>query len=359
MQYRRGMTNIVLFGGSSDERHVSVASAQNIARTLGNPLCWFWASYGAIYDVSVEQLLAHQRPFEIDFDPKRPAIWPDLEQALDTLPVDDPVFVLALHGGSGEDGTVQKIMEERGIAFTGSGSRASAAAFDKGRAKEVVKSKVKIAESRIVGVSDPDTIRSTVETMLEHHSRIVLKPLAAGSSRGLFFLSRGDKTDDVIRQVAKLKIPYIIEQFIKGRELTCGIADMGDGPKPLPPIEIEVDPGREFDYQGKYLGKGTREICPANIPNEATRAAQQTALNAHIALGCEGYSRTDIMFAADGMYYLETNTLPGLTTSSLVPQELKVQGTEFRQFLDKQVDLARKRAGASRPTAGAAVHSAR
>ncbi|HSP14338.1 MAG TPA: ATP-grasp domain-containing protein [Thermoanaerobaculia bacterium] len=338
------MTTIVLFGGSSDERHVSVASAQNIARNLGNPLCWFWAPDGPIHDLAVEQLLAHERPFEVDFDPMRPAVWPDLEQALDTLPVDDPVFLLALHGGAGEDGTVQRMMEERRIAFTGSDSAASAAAFDKGRAKELVKGRVKTAESRIVSAGDVDGLRSAVNAMLQRHERIVLKPLAAGSSRGLFFLGRDGDGDEIARRIAERNIPYILEQFIGGRELTVGIADTGSGPAALPVIEIEVDPGRSFDYLGKYLGKGTREICPAKISETTARAAQQTALAAHEALRCHGYSRTDIMAADDGMYFLELNTLPGLTTSSLVPQELRAAGIEFRKFLEAQVDLARRRA---------------
>jgi D-alanine-D-alanine ligase len=115
------MTIIILFGGRSDERHVSVASAQNIVRTLDEPrnppLVWFWTPNGAIVDVNRDELLAHPRPFTDDFQPSRPAIWPDLEMALDTLPVDDPVFFLALHGGEGEDGTVQRMMEKRGIPF--------------------------------------------------------------------------------------------------------------------------------------------------------------------------------------------------------------------------------------------------
>lgn len=352
------MSVIVLFGGSSDERHVSVATAQNIARAFGNPLCWFWASDGAVYDVAVEQLLGHERPFEVDFDPKRPAIWPDLEQALDTLPVEDPVFVLALHGGAGEDGTVQKMMERRGIPFTGSGSRASANAFDKGRAKEVLEDHVRIADSRIAA-SGTATIGAAVEAMLERHQRIVLKPVAGGSSRGLFFLDRGGDIDDVVRKAAKLKLPYIVEQFIKGRELTAGVIDRGHGPVPLPVIEIEVDAGREFDYQGKYLGKGTREICPAKISDEMSRAAQEIAVAAHQGLGCVGYSRTDIMAASDGMYFLELNTLPGLTTSSLVPQELQAAGIGFREFLDAQVELARKRPRLNAAAADAAARSAR
>ena len=350
------MTTIVLFGGRSDERHVSVATAQNIVRTLGSPLCWFWAPHGALFDVAPDELLAHQRPFETEFNPSRPAIWPDLEQALDTLPVDDPVFLLGLHGGEGEDGTVQRMLEKRRIPFTGSGSAASAAAFDKGRAKELVRNQVKTAESRIVGVSDNEPVRTAIEAMLERHQRIVLKPLAAGSSRGLFFVNRGDAIDDIVKEVVKLRLPYIVEEFIRGRELTVGVADLGTGARALAVIEIELDPGFAFDYEGKYLGKGTREICPARIPEEMTRAAQQAALAAHTGLGCEGYSRTDMMAADDGIYFLELNTLPGMTTSSLVPQELKVEGVQFRDFIETQVELGRRRERRKPAAAGAVTH---
>jgi D-alanine-D-alanine ligase len=334
---------IILFGGTSDERHVSVASAQNIVRTLGNALCWFWAPDGRVHDVSSTELLAHQRPFELDFVPSRPAIWPDVEQALDTMPVDDPVFLLALHGGQGEDGTLQRMLESRGIPFTGSGAEASAAAFDKGRAKELVAGKVHIAESRIA--RNADEVAEAARDLLDRHERIVLKPLAAGSSRGLFFLDRNADVDTYVEKVRALRIPYIVEQYIKGRELTVGVIDNGDGPFALPVIEIEVDAGFSFDYEGKYLGKGTREICPANIPEAMAAAAQSTALAAHIALGCEGYSRTDIMAANEAeMYFLELNTLPGMTISSLVPQELRAADIPFREFLEKQLDLAIARA---------------
>ncbi len=335
-------TIIVLFGGRSDERHVSVASAQNVLRTLGPALAWFWAPNGAVHDVAPADVLGHQRPFELDFSPARPAIFPDLEQALDTVPVDDPVFLLALHGGEGEDGTVQRLLEARGLPFTGSGSEASAAAFDKDRAKDLVRGRVRSAESRVARYAEE--IHPVIDDMLSWHERIVVKPLAAGSSRGLFFLGRDDDRDRVAEQVKALKIPYIVEQFIRGRELTVGVLDQGEGPFALPVIEIEIDPNRAFDYEGKYLGSGTREICPAVISEEMARAAQETALVAHVALGCAGYSRTDIVAADDGMYFLETNTLPGLTTSSLVPQELAVVGIGFREFLERQVELASLRA---------------
>src|SRR5436190_1035109 len=238
------MTTIVLFGGPSDERHVSVASAQSIVRVLGSPLAWFWAPDGPVHDVAIDDLMSHQRAFEIDFHPKRPAIWPNLEQALDTLPVEDPVFLLALHGGPGEDGTVQRMMEKRGIAFTASGSEASAAAFDKKRAKEILRDRLRMAESRVV--QGPET----VQQMLNKYERVVLKPVAGGSSRGLYFVDR-----DGDFQIDK-SVPYLAEQFISGRELTVGVIDQGDGPLALPPIEIECDPGSSLDYAGKFLGKG-------------------------------------------------------------------------------------------------------
>ncbi|HVG24982.1 MAG TPA: ATP-grasp domain-containing protein [Thermoanaerobaculia bacterium] len=334
------MQTIVLFGGPSDERHVSVASAQAIARALPDALTWFWTPEGAVHDVAPADLLGHQRPFELDFVPARPAIFPTLEQALDTIPVDDPVFLLALHGGPGEDGTVQRMLEARGIPFTGSGAEASAAAFDKEKAKALVRGRVTTAESRVARTQSE--LREAVDDLLSRHERIVLKPLAGGSSRGLYFLGRGDEVPSDIR------LPYILEQFVSGRELTVGVFDRDGSPIALPVIEIEVDPNRAFDYAGKYLGAGTREICPANIPDAMARAAQATALAAHEALGCEGYSRSDLIASGSEIYFLETNTLPGLTSSSLVPQELKVLDIPFREFLERQLELAERRLTISR-----------
>lgn len=328
------MTTIVLFGGPSDERYVSVASAQNVVRTLERPLAWFWAPDGAVHDVALDDLLGHERPFEVDYVPSRPAAWPTLEQALDTLPVDDPVFLLALHGTAGEDGTVQSMLERRRIPFTGSDSLASAVAFDKARAKQAVADKVRTAESHVA--RDASTIAGVAREMLQRYEKIVLKPLAGGSSRGLFFVERDCDLPDV------LPVPYIVEQFLAGRELTVGVVDMGSGPFALPVIEIEVDPHRNFDYLGKYLGVGTREICPAQIPDAMRDEAQAVALAAHLAIGCRGYSRTDMVAVADDeIYFLELNTLPGLTKASLVPQQLREAGIDFRDFLEKQLELAK------------------
>jgi len=208
-----------------------------------------------------------------------------------------------------------------------------------------------MAESRTVAETDEETIRSVVESMLERYPKIVLKPVADGSSRGLYFLDRDGDIDGVIRSVAKARTPYIIEQFISGRELTCGVIDTGNGPIALPVMEIVMDRGRDFDYEGKYLGKGTKELCPAPIPDAMRDEAQQIAVAAHTALGCDGYSRSDLIGADDGVYFLEINTLPGLTVSSLVPQELKEAGIGFREFLEAQIDIARRRVTARQQTA--------
>jgi len=324
------MTPIILFGGPSDERHVSVASAQNIARALPEALLWFWAPNGPVHDVAASDLLAHDDPFERDYVPTRPAIWPDIEQALDTLPVEDPLFILGLHGTAGEDGTLQRMLEARSIPFTGSGSVASANAFDKERAKAIVRGRVHVAESRVA--RDSRELEQHAREMLERFERIVAKPVAGGSSRGLFFLRRDDA-------IPAISVPYIVEQFIAGRELTVGVIDMGEGAFALPVIEIEIDPGFEFNYAGKYHGTGTREICPANIPEALRDEAQRVAVIAHEQLGCVGYSRTDAIAAEDGVYFLELNTLPGLTKSSLVPQQLRVAGIDMRAFLDRQMEI--------------------
>ena len=238
---------------------------------------------------------------------------------------------------------MQRLLERRRIAFTGSGADASAAAFDKGRAKEVVAGRVHLAESRIVRT--PEELRRGLREMLMRHEQIVLKPLAGGSSRGLFFLDRDGDADAVTASVIANGVPYVVEEFLRGRELTVGVIERPSGEcVALPVIEIEVDPGFTFDYAGKYHGSGTREICPARIPDALRDEAQRTAIAAHEALGCRGYSRSDLIAAESGVVFLELNTLPGLTTSSLVPQQLVAAGMTMQQFVEEQITLAMRRA---------------
>jgi D-alanine-D-alanine ligase len=332
---------VILFGGTSSERRVSVASGQHVSAVLDEAAAWFVAPSGAVFDVPREDLQRFQRPFENDFRPAGPAAFAMLLEAVESAP--SRVYFLALHGGEGEDGTIQRVLEVRRIAFTGPGADASAHAFDKEVAKQIAKSAgVRIARSVHVS-ADPKVMRETMREMLQTYRRIVVKPVAGGSSVGLYHVLTGDDVERAARGVQESGEAYLAEEFVEGPELTVGVVDGPKGSRALPPSEVRVEPGRAFDYEGKYLGKGTREITPAEVAPEISRAAQDLALEAHRALGCEGYSRTDIIAAAGGPVFLELNTLPGLTRASFLPQQLAVEGTSMRDFLQGQIDIARAR----------------
>ena len=287
------------------------------------------------------ELQRFERPFENDFRPSGAATFAALQEALESA--SSPVYFLALHGGEGEDGTIQRVMEMRRIAFTGPGGDASARAFDKEVAKQIASAAgVRIARSVHVS-ADPKVMRQTMREMLRTYRRVVAKPVAGGSSVGLYHLLTDDDVEQAARGIEEAGEAYLAEEFVEGPELTVGVVDGPSGARALPPSEVRVEPGRAFDYEGKYLGKGTREITPAEVPDQVTRAAQEMALEAHRALGCEGYSRTDIIAPAGGPVFLELNTLPGLTRASFLPQQLAVEGTSMRAFLEGQIDIARAR----------------
>ncbi|MFN2549898.1 MAG: ATP-grasp domain-containing protein [Myxococcales bacterium] len=331
----------ILFGGTSSERRVAVASGQNVASFLPDARVWFIAPTGAVFKVVREDLARFERPFERDFVPKGEAAFPDLVAAVESAPQD--VYFLALHGGEGEDGTVQRLLESRKIAFTGPGADASARAFDKEIAKQIA-SAAGVAIAQSVHLSpDPRVMRATLRDMLAMHERIVAKPVAGGSSVGLYHLLGEEDVEKSAQGIEASGEAYLAEQFVAGTELTVGVVDGPTGPRALPPSEVRVEAGRAFDYEGKYLGKGTREITPAEVPRDVTQAAQQLALDAHRALGCEGYSRTDIIVGPKGPVFLELNTLPGLTKASFIPQQLAVEGTPMLKFLEGQLELARAR----------------
>ena len=190
-----GSTDVVLlFGGGSSERLVSVASAQNICAQLPEAHLWFIAKDGVVYDVAPADLLAHQRAFENELVPKGAPAFSSLGAALD-MRGQGQVFLLALHGGAGENGTVQRALEARGVAFTASGSVASALAFDKAQAKAVVGARgARVAEAQII---EPELgaqkLATLLTQLLAQQPRWVLKPVSDGSSFGLIHTCRSLK----------------------------------------------------------------------------------------------------------------------------------------------------------------------
>jgi D-alanine-D-alanine ligase len=298
--------------------------------------------------VARSELLAFERPFERDFSPASGRSWPGLELALDSGEARDVVFFLGLHGGSGEDGTVQALLEKKGLAFTGSGSHASRLAFDKLAARERVSSRgIRVAEAATV---TPDAAtHERLARLFEVHEKIVLKPVADGSSHGVRIVANERELDAaIVHIIAHPETLHLAEAFIEGRELTVGVIEEEDGLEALPCSEVVLEAGRTFDFDGKYLGKGVREITPADVPEEISRKAQSVALAAHEAVGCRGYSRTDVIMGKDGPVFLEINTLPGLTRPSFIPQQLAAAGIEMRRFLERQIEIA-VRAAAREP----------
>ena len=321
----------ILFGGTNKERLVSVASAQALYRALPEADLWFWDVADTVQEVRPENLLNHSRPFEDPFLPGNHGV--GLAQALDQAKAEDRVLVLGLHGGRAENGELQLMCEMRGIPFTGSGSAASHLAFDKVVAKRFVS---------IAGVTTPPGIAlEQIEAAFAEYGKLIAKPARDGSSYGLIFVNA--KQDIVaVRNAAKAE-EYLIEPFVAGIEATCGVLEPDESPAfSLPPIEIVPADGG-FDYTAKYLLKSTQEICPGRFAPDISAAIMDRALRAHHALSCTGYSRTDFIVSANGLVYLETNTLPGLTAASLYPKALKAQGIEFGDFLRGQIALAAKR----------------
>jgi len=321
----------ILFGGSNKERLVSVATAQALHQALPEADLWFWDVQDNVHVVQSQQLLRHARPFEDEFKPGTSGI--PLEQALDQAKAQDRLLVLGLHGGRAENGELQAMCELRGVPFTGSGSASSHLAFDKVAAKQF---------AALGGVTSPQGITlENLDAAFAEYGRLIAKPARDGSSYGLIVVN-GRQDLVTVRAAAKLE-DYVIEPFISGPEATCGVLERPDGAVfSLPPIEIVPAEGN-FDYAAKYLLKSTQEICPGRFSPEITAAIMDQALLAHRALSCTGYSRSDFIISDKGPVYLETNTLPGLTRSSLYPKALKAQEIAFVDFLRDMIVLAERR----------------
>lgn len=322
----------ILFGGLSKECLVSVATAQALHSALPDADLWFWDVDGSVHDTSPAALLAHVRPFEEPFKADGRSLGA-IEPALDRASAEKRLLVFGLHGGVAENGELQAMCEMRNVPFTGSGSASSHLAFDKVAAKRF---------AAIAGVRAPQGVAlDEMEAALAEHGRLIAKPARDGSSYGLIFVNA---TQDLVavRHAAKTE-DYLIEPFVAGVEATCGVLEQADGSViALPPIEIIPADGG-FDYTAKYLAKSTQEICPGRFSAEVTAQIMDQAVRAHKVMSCRGYSRSDFIVSANGMVYLETNTLPGLTKSSLYPKSLKAQGIDFVDFLNGQIALAARR----------------
>ena len=251
----------------------------------------------------------------------------------------------ALHGHFGEDGRVQQIFEAFNIPYTGSGIFASAAAMNKPVSREIFK-EVGIKVPRSFVVKESDEIENVAFNIFRNIGpSLVVKPAASGSSVGVSIVHSFPELLKDVYNVFQHGSTALIEEYIRGREVTCGVIEnfRGKAYYALPVIEIIPPPTAAFfDYCVKYDG-ATREICPSYFDDITKKHIQDMAVKAHRALGCRHYSRADMIVSRNGIYLLEVNTLPGLTSESLLPKAAEAIGLSFPCLLDHLIQLALNR----------------
>ncbi len=251
----------------------------------------------------------------------------------------------ALHGQYGEDGKVQKLLDNLGIPYTGSGAMASSVGMNKVLSKKIFeRENIKTPFYKTVKASD--NIEDVVAYAFKNFFLpFIVKPASAGSSVGVTLVKNFQQLDDAILNAFQHSDTVIMEEYIRGREATCGVVENFRNEKIYSLLPIEIIHPKEhdfFNYDAKYGGK-TQEICPANFSPDEKAEIQRLACQAHKALGLRHYSRSDfIVTPRRGVYILESNTLPGLTEQSLLPKSLEAIGCVFSDFLDHLIMLAQQ-----------------
>lgn len=318
----RGTVVSVLRGGPSREHEVSLATGHALINALP-------AERFTVRDIYIDK--------EGNWHERGRPITPD--QALRST----DIVVIGLHGEFGEDGEVQKLLERYGVPYTGSDSFASFVAMHKVLAKEkAIEQGLLTPRYRFIE-ENTDVEEAVREVIRTFPMPVVLKPVRWGSSVGVSLLTGYLPIHaTVTKLLAEGAGGVLIEEYIRGTEATAGVVEnLRDfALYPLPPIEIVPPPSDFFSYESKYNGS-SQEIVPARFPKHVNEELSRQAQVMHDALGLRHYSRTDFIVAPKGIFYLETNTLPGLTRESLFPKALASVGVTFPDFAAHLVDLAR------------------
>lgn len=296
------MRILLIAGGWSGEREVALNGARQIEKGL--------------------LALGHTVTL---FDPAR-----DLRGLNEATKEQDFAFI-NLHGSPGEDGLIQCLLERLGLPYQGSDSRASLLALNKAVSKQIFEA---------AGLTTPRWEFAPASHVAQWRPLLpfplVVKPNTGGSSLGVGIIASEEELEAYLALPEIAGQDLLAEVLIHGQELTCGVLEGHT----LPPILIRPRYGEFFDYESKYVAGASEEICPAPIPAELTARLQTMARAAHDALGLTDYSRADFMVAGDGTpYLLEVNTLPGMTATSLLPQETLAVGLSFDALLDRLLSL--------------------
>lgn len=303
----------VLMGGPSAEYDVSLSSGKNVCQALNKEK----------YEVLP---LIISRSGEWQVTPEK------LREKID-------IAFLALHGEFGEDGTVQSMLEEAGIVYTGSNPLSSALGMNKIFSSLLFRANdLAVPEFMVINKKDGlDDLEPVFDAPW------IVKPANRGSSVGMTVVREKKNLIDAVRYALLFSRDVMIEKYIYGRELTCGVIDDGLGKiTPLIPTEIIPKTSHFFDYQAKYTAGASEEITPPRLTEATIKLVQEIAAQAHRIIGASGMSRTDMILAYDDhkLYVLEINTIPGMTPISLLPQGAQAAGLSFSELLDKIIQAA-------------------
>ncbi|MBQ9031722.1 MAG: D-alanine--D-alanine ligase [Parasporobacterium sp.] len=333
------MKIVVLCGGVSSEREISLRSSTKVATALksrGHQVLMVDVFFGTDREMSFEEDQDFARTAD-ELRTKNHLITPERIRetglfgpgVLDLCRKADVVFI-GLHGENGEDGKVQSAFEAEKIPYTGSDPAGSAIAMSKEETKKIVAPHILMPDGIILrrGEPLPDPIRIKVP--------FILKPSNGGSSVGVMIIRDEKDFEGALEQCFQYDDTILMEEFIEGRELTQGVLDG----KALPPVEICPDEGAWYDYTNKYSGK-TREVCPAPIDPEALARMSEISVRFGELVGLSVYYRIDYLLTKDGrLYALEANSLPGMTDTSLVPQEAAAVGISYPELCEKIIDIS-------------------
>ena len=324
---------IVLGGGLSEEREVSVNSAKAIydaIQRLGYKVSLIDPATGLSLIGSDGKLIND------DSDKTLPIAGTfDIEKSLGQTESD--LVYIGLHGGAGEDGTIQAMLDLAGIRYTGSGHLASTVAMNKAFTKHLM---------RLKNIPTPDWLQikkadlkniSTVIAKIEKSFSfpLIVKPNDSGSTVGLTLVREKSMLTDAITDAAKVTDDILVEQYCKGREITAAVLD-GEA-YPL----VEIVPTNElYDYHCKYTKGGSQYFCPADIPEEISEQIKKHALTAYNLIQCSGLVRADFIYDGDQINFLEINTLRGMTELSLAPMAAKEAGYSFDDLISKIIESA-------------------
>ncbi len=341
------MKIVVMCGGLSMERDVSISSGTLICgalRKLGHQAVLVDMFMGLEdYEGDLNELFNDLPPLG---EARVPEEEPDLERViasrkwkspsrvgkrvLELCQLADAVF-LGLHGACGEDGRIQAALDLLGVKYTGSGYLGSALAMDKDLTKRLIAGTgVKTPEWRVVDYAEGDIDALADSAILP----CVVKPVDSGSSIGVAI----PETREEFKTALYGNLQYgrvMIEQYVRGREIDVGV--LGD--RALPSIEIIPKSGF-YDYKNKYQAGATVELCPAPIDPETEKRLGEAAVKVHRALGLSAYSRSDFIVDGQDIYFLEINTLPGMTPTSLMPQEAAAAGVDYESLCKRVIEMA-------------------